>query len=275
MALEALLSRQPLRITLIQAGSNAPCGQQRREIRLEPRPIDIARQLGISTAALRHYEVWGIVPPVPRGPNGYRVYSQTHIAYFTCIRAMNDGFGMPLLGKAMRKMVAGEIDGALWLVSEAQARLVRDKRAAEQTIELLDTAELDLLDARGKRRWMTIGEVSRETSVPASAIRHWEQAGLLSVSRSEDNGYRRFSPPQVRRILIIATLRKAVWSLDAIGKVMRELDRSNVEQARKIARDSLQFLHRKNRDQMRGIHHLHRLVELVQADGELKKSTDN
>jgi len=61
---------------------------------LTVRPIDIARKLNISTSALRHYEDWGIIPPVERGANGYRVYTEVHVAYFECIRAMNAGFGM-------------------------------------------------------------------------------------------------------------------------------------------------------------------------------------
>lgn len=49
------------------------------------RPIDIARRLNISTNALRHYEDWGIIPPVERGTNGYRIYTAEHVAYFECM----------------------------------------------------------------------------------------------------------------------------------------------------------------------------------------------
>jgi len=56
------------------------------------KPIDIAKKLNISTSALRHYESWGIIPTVPRSSNGYREYTEEHVAYFQCIRAMLPGF---------------------------------------------------------------------------------------------------------------------------------------------------------------------------------------
>ncbi|GJM68910.1 hypothetical protein HMSSN036_11260 [Paenibacillus macerans] len=67
-------------------------------------------------------------------------------------------------------------------------------------------------------------------------------AVFIEVSRNPDNGYRSFSPAQIRRILIIGMLRTAVWSLDFIKEVIRELDHNNLEQARRMARDSLQYL---------------------------------
>ncbi len=232
--------------------------------RLTVRPIDIARKLNVSTSALRHYEDWGIIPPVERGANGYRVYTEVHVAYFECIRAMNAGFGMGTTSETMRRLLRNEVDEALWIVNEAQAALQKEKELAERTIEVLDSKELENLDVRGKRRWMTIGEVAKETSIPASAIRHWEKRGLISVVRDGENGYRKFSPSQIRQILIIGTLRTAVWSLDTIHRVIRELDHNNLEQARRVARDSLQYLHNLNRMRMRGIRYLDRLIELIE-----------
>ncbi len=63
------------------------------------RPIDIANKLGVSTSALRHYESWGIVPPVERAANGYRMYTEEHVAYFECIRSMAPGFGIQLTSR--------------------------------------------------------------------------------------------------------------------------------------------------------------------------------
>ncbi|MFC4600815.1 MerR family transcriptional regulator [Cohnella hongkongensis] len=230
--------------------------------RLALRPIDIAKKLNISTSALRHYEDWGIIPPVERGANGYRIYTERHVAYFECIRAMSPGFGMDLTSNVLRKIINDEIDEALWTVNEAQASLQKDKLMAEKTISVLDTKQLENLDARGRRRWMSIGEVSRETSIPTSAIRHWEKMGLITVRRNADNGYRTFSPTQIRQILIIRTLRSAIWSLDIIKKVIEELDHNNLEQARRVAKNSLSYLNGINRLRMRGVGYLYRLIEL-------------
>lgn len=242
--------------------------RRRRVGALTLRPVDIARRIGISTAALRNYERMELVPPVRRGANGYRIYTQRHVAYFECISAMSPGFGMQLVAQVLRRLRAGEADEALWLTAEAQAELRQDKLAAEKTLGLLAPGALDSLSGRGKRRAMTIGEVSRQTSVPASAIRHWEQAGLFAVPRAEDSGYRVYGPAQLRQIVIIATLRQSIRSLDTIRALLAELDRNNVAHARRIAQDSLQLLNRKNRAQMRGIGYLYRLVELTESAAE-------
>lgn len=225
------------------------------------RPVDIARRLGVTTMALRNYEESGMVPPVRRAPNGYRQYTEEHEAYFECIRAMQTGFGLDLTGKVLRCVIRGEVEEALWLVNEAQAGLYGRKQMAEKTLQVLELKELDLIEAKVPKRSLTIGEASQETGVPASAIRHWEKMGLVEAARNPENGYRTFHPAQVRRIRIIGTLRTAVWSLEVIREVIRELDHNNLEQARRIAQESLRFMNETNRHQIRGIHYLHRVLE--------------
>jgi DNA-binding transcriptional MerR regulator len=226
------------------------------------RPIDIARKLKISTTALRHYESWRIIPPVERGANGYRIYTEEHIAYFECIRAMNEGFGMMVTKNVLWKLLDGKIDEALWLMNGSQASLHRDKTIAEKTIRALETDEIDLLHPSGKRKWMTIGEVSEETTIPSSAIRHWEKMGLITIHRDKDNGYRSFSPANLRQILIIRTFKSAIWSLEIIQQVIKEVDDNNVENAIRIARESLQLLDQINRSQLRGAHYFYQLLRL-------------
>ncbi|HZG57190.1 MerR family transcriptional regulator [Paenibacillus sp.] len=226
------------------------------------RPIDIARKLCISTSALRHYEAWGIVPAIERSSNGYRVYTDEHVAYFECIRAMGPGFGMKLTSEVLRKIQQKDVNSALWLVNEAQVSLHREKFIAEKTIQLLESKELDNLDKGKERKEMTIGEVSAETEIPSSAIRYWEKTGLIKLTRDE-NGYRTFTNSHVRQILLIRTLRTANYPLETVLHILKELDQNNVEQARKIARNSLENLHMKNHDQLRGMHYLYNLCRKV------------
>lgn len=87
------------------------------------RPIDIAKKLNITTSALRHYESWGIIPKVERGKNGYRIYTEVHVAYFECIRAMNTGFGMDVVRKVMKLMLEKKVKEACWLINEVQVKL--------------------------------------------------------------------------------------------------------------------------------------------------------
>lgn len=227
------------------------------------RPIDVAKQLNISTSALRHYESWGIIPAPERAPNGYRIYTEEHVAYFACIRAMYPVFSMQLISDVLKKIQKKEVDAALWLVSEAQASLYRDKQVAEKTVEVLEGQEFDNIDVPRKKKWMTIGEVSEETLVPSSAIRHWEKIGLITPSRDPENGYRRFNRFHVRKILIIRTLKTSVYSLDVIKEVIKELDHNNIEQAKKVAKDSIEYLNQLNRAQVRGVNYLYQLCRTL------------
>jgi len=227
------------------------------------RPIDIARKLNISTTALRHYEDWGIVPKVERGTNGYRIYRDIHIAYFECIRAMNPGFGMGKVSQIMKRLIQEDIDGALWIMSEAQAELYQDKVIAEKAIQALESEHLSGTLLKHGKTSMSIGEVSDHTTIPSSSIRHWEKMGLIQIHRNAENGYRSFTAANVRQILIIRTLKSAVWSLDLIKQIIKELDDDNVANAIHTARESLRFLNELNRSQLRGAYYMHCLLERI------------
>ena len=42
------------------------------------RPVDLARAGGISTQQVRNYADAGVLPPAPRTPSGYRVFTAEH-----------------------------------------------------------------------------------------------------------------------------------------------------------------------------------------------------
>lgn len=130
-------------------------------------------------------------------------------------------------------------------------------------VRILENEELDVFELSGKRKWMTIGEVSAFTGVSGSAIRHWEKEGLISLPRDPENGYRRFNRTQIRQIQMIRILRSANYSLEVINQVLKELGHNHIELARRFARDSLEKLNNINRNQVRGIHYLYRLCTLL------------
>lgn len=101
------------------------------------RPIDIARQLKISTTTLRGYEERGLIPPVSRSSAGYRIYTEKHLAYFICIREMLTAFGLTFIAKVMAELKGGHIDEALWIANKAQADLWNEKRTYKKTVEML------------------------------------------------------------------------------------------------------------------------------------------
>ncbi|MBH5320198.1 MerR family DNA-binding transcriptional regulator [Paenibacillus sp. GSMTC-2017] len=227
------------------------------------RPIDIARKLNISTSTLRNYETQGIVPPTERLSSGYRIYTEEHVAYFECILAMAPGFGMEVTSEVLRKLQVKDIHYALWIVKEKEAQLYDAQLMAKRAIESLQSHENNSGDKSLNEKWMTIGEVARETGIPSSTIRHWEKVGLITQSRDPKNGYRKFNSSHVRKMMLILTLRSSVYSSDLVSLkgAIKTLDHNNMEQMKEIAIHSLEYLNNMTKLQLRGMHYLYVLCK--------------
>jgi DNA-binding transcriptional MerR regulator len=67
---------------------------------------------------------------------------------------------------------------------------------------------------------MDIGEVARRAGVPVSTLRFYEQKGLIASTGRR--GLRRlFDPGVLERLALIAVARRAGFSLDEIGRMLR------------------------------------------------------
>jgi len=60
---------------------------------------------------------------------------------------------------------------------------------------------------------LSIGEVAQQSGMTTSAIRYYEERGLIAPLR-RDNGRRRFTPAAVRRLWLIDVCTSAGFSLD-------------------------------------------------------------
>ena len=69
---------------------------------------------------------------------------------------------------------------------------------------------------------LTIGEVSRRSGVASSALRFYEQSGLISSQRA-GSGHRRFSRSALRRIAFIVFAQRIGLSLEEIGGELAKL----------------------------------------------------
>jgi MerR family transcriptional regulator, redox-sensitive transcriptional activator SoxR len=69
---------------------------------------------------------------------------------------------------------------------------------------------------------LTIGEVSRRSGVAASALRFYEERGLISSDRA-GSGHRRYPRPVLRRIAFIVFAQRIGLSLDEIGSELAKL----------------------------------------------------
>jgi len=224
--------------------------------------IEIAKKLNISTSALRHYESWGLIPAVERAENGYRIYTNEHEAYFKCIRSLLPGFGMDLIKEVLPLVKNGKIVEALWRINKAQVALHTEKETVQRTIELLDLKGLIEIPNYHKN-YFTIGEVAKEANVSSSAIRHWEKEGLINPNRHNESGFRIYSPSDIRRVLIIRTVQRVVYSLDIVREVLSDLENNNIEQAKKMALTSLEYIDYALTEQIRGIASLQNLLDVI------------
>ncbi len=66
---------------------------------------------------------------------------------------------------------------------------------------------------------MKIGELASRTGVAASAIRFYEQSGLLPAAQRGSNGYRSYSNDAIERLRLIQIAQALGFTLDALRAV--------------------------------------------------------
>jgi MerR family redox-sensitive transcriptional activator SoxR len=82
---------------------------------------------------------------------------------------------------------------------------------------------------------LTIGEVARRSGVAASALRFYEDRGLIRSER-KGSGHRRFARSVLRRVAFVVFAQKVGLSLDEIGRELEKLPRDRAPSGRDWAR---------------------------------------
>jgi len=82
---------------------------------------------------------------------------------------------------------------------------------------------------------MTIGEVARRSGVAASALRFYEQRGLIASERA-GAGHRRYRRPVLRRIAFIVFAQRIGLTLDEIAAELAKLPGNRAPNRRDWAR---------------------------------------
>jgi MerR family redox-sensitive transcriptional activator SoxR len=82
---------------------------------------------------------------------------------------------------------------------------------------------------------LTISDVSRRSGVAASALRFYEERGLIRSERA-GSGHRRFSRSVLRRIAFIVFAQRVGLTLDEIGDELAKLPPDRVPRRRDWAR---------------------------------------
>jgi DNA-binding transcriptional MerR regulator len=95
------------------------------------RPVDLAREHGLSTQAVRNYEDVGALPPAERSASGHRRYTPLHAHALRAFLALRRGHGYERATEIMRATHRGDAESAFRLIDAAHAALLaeRDTRA--------------------------------------------------------------------------------------------------------------------------------------------------
>lgn len=184
------------------------------------RPIDLAREHGLSTQAVRNYEEAGILPPAERSPHGYRVYAPRHATALRTFLALIPAHGHATAGAIMRAVNGGTVEEALRLIDDSHAQLADDRH----TLEAVERALRDLASPGEPEPGVTfIGPLARRLDLRPATLRKWQRAGLIVPRRDPGTGYRVYTSADVRDVLLAHQLRRGGHGLEQIARVLERV----------------------------------------------------
>ena len=190
------------------------------------RTSEIAKELGVHANTIRLYESSGYLPKIPRGGNGYRLYTTLHLEH---ARLAHLALRWPYLGEKellldlIDRAVSGDLGMAMELAYKYLARVRVERTFAEAAVEFLERwAAGHLIDR--PRQSVNIGEAARHLNVTIDMLRNWERNGLIDVPRDPENGYRLYGTAEFGRLRVIRTLVQSGYSLVAILRMLRRFD---------------------------------------------------
>ncbi|MBM7844588.1 MerR family transcriptional regulator [Herpetosiphon giganteus] len=195
------------------------------------RTVDLARAINISVQQVRNYEAEGFLPAVERGPNGYRRYTQQHIDALNTAQSMINGYGWRAAQTIMAALHQTDHQTAFNLINQHHAKLDNIRQQLDQTLSLLKAVADQLPPSQRQQQRLLVGEAAKAVGVPISALRFWEQQGLLQPIRQQSNKYRYYDERQLRRLRIIVLLRQANADFGSIRTTLATLDQQQPQRA--------------------------------------------
>ncbi|MFD0678634.1 MULTISPECIES: MerR family DNA-binding transcriptional regulator [unclassified Paenibacillus] len=231
-------------------------------------PKRIAKILNVSTTTLRRYEEQGLIPEVPRTVSNRRCYTSTHLQAFVTIRALLKGHDIPVIYEAMRKIKRGHTVESLWLINAQQHKIQMEKQRVEEVLTMIKQTDFSGFRDVKVSDAMTIGEVSAIAGVNPSAIRHWEKEGLIRSRRNEENGYRVFTSLELRKIIVISSLRKTVYFIESMKQLLDDLETQTMASIERSFQLALKKLNDQLTLQYKGIAELMSYIQKINMCGD-------
>ncbi len=185
------------------------------------RLAELARLAGVSEQQVRNYVDTGVLPPVTRAANNYRVFTDQHADAVCTARILAVGHGWVRARAVLAAVHGGDIPAAVAMIDDGHAELARERATIAAATRAFTEAADD--PAPTTRRPLLIGEVAAEVGVRTPVLRLWERRGLLRPRRHPATGYRVFDPAEQRAAHLVAVLRRGNFAFDIIDAVIETL----------------------------------------------------
>ncbi|MFB9324629.1 MerR family DNA-binding transcriptional regulator [Paenibacillus aurantiacus] len=229
-------------------------------------PKQIAQLLHVSTTTLRRYEELDLVPDVPRTASNRRMYSPIHVQAFLALRTLLKGFDIPVSYDVMSLLKKGHVEQALWTINFHQYNIQLEKQRVEEVMRLIQKTDFSKYRNVPVTEEMKIGEVAAITGVNPSAIRHWEMEGLIRAKRNPENGYRVFTSRELKKIIVLSSLRKTVYFIESMKQLLEALETQDLTTIEGSFKMALHKLNERLEMQMNGIAEMMRYVQLCKME---------
>jgi DNA-binding transcriptional MerR regulator len=183
------------------------------------RPVDLAREHGLSTQAVRNYEDAGILPAAERTAHGYRTYTPLHAQALRAFLALVPGHGHQTAASVMQAVNRDAAEDALRLIDESHGQLLDDRR----TLRAVEAALRDLAPVPQERGGTFIGPLAGRLGLRPATLRKWERTGLVRPRRDPQTGYRIYSAADVRDARLARQLRRGGYLLEQIAPLIAQV----------------------------------------------------
>lgn len=219
------------------------------------------RQVGYSTQQVRDLERLGVIPVAERGENGYRRYGPSHILALRAYRALAAAIGPVPARRLMPALIHDPIETAAERIDDLHVDLARSRGHLREALRGLDAVLADRAAVFDERDAMTIGELADALGVRTSALRHWEEEGLIAPDRSARSGARRYGARAVSEARIVAALRSGGYPLPPIARVLGQLRTDGMtDDTRALLEERLADLTRRSVALLEAAGYLHELL---------------
>ncbi|CQR51571.1 MerR family transcriptional regulator [Paenibacillus riograndensis] len=190
------------------------------------RTKEIAAMVGVHPNTVRIYEEWGYISAVPRGVNGYRMYSDLHLFQLKIARtAFRCEIVQGLIRAKARAIVeaSGKADFTQAL-EYAHAYLSHLEKEYSRALEAIELSEQWVCGIKATpAQTYTRKETALVLDLSTEVVRNWERNGLITVHRLS-NGSRVYTENEIKRLKMIRTLRTAHYSISAILRLMNQAE---------------------------------------------------